>query len=248
MHRVIYLEETGVVRRAWRRPERIGRCVGASAALREKWNQFGRWRLPDGTSRIEGETVWQRCYRTRLSLPQQRCNRPFIKLNCAQIPLALLGGALWSRTGRFHRRRHAEVGPLRGGERARLFLMRVAIFPRIAGKAGCGVARTGVSAPVQYATPPRRVAWWRRRTGPFAWVPEAFRHGSLFRRNVFPIALPTPARRRAEDISALVSHFVHKYSNRMSNRSRRNNGRDGHSDAQPWPGTFEALQNFIGVR
>ena len=66
-----------------------------------------------------------------------------------------------------------------------------------------------------------------------------------YRLNVFPISLP-PLRVRPDDITALVAHFVHKFSARMSKRiSKLSKDALQAMKQHPWPGNVRELQNFL---
>ena len=74
---------------------------------------------------------------------------------------------------------------------------------------------------------------------------KQFRSDLYYRLNVFPIVVP-PLRQRAEDIQALVRHFVSKYARRMKKTLE-----SVPSEAMNaliryhWPGNIRELENFI---
>jgi formate hydrogenlyase transcriptional activator len=74
---------------------------------------------------------------------------------------------------------------------------------------------------------------------------KLFRMDLYYRLNVFPVAVP-PLRQRLDDIPMLVTHFVHKYAERMGKQIGKMK-----SDAMealvryPWPGNIRELQNVI---
>jgi formate hydrogenlyase transcriptional activator len=74
---------------------------------------------------------------------------------------------------------------------------------------------------------------------------KQFRMDLYYRLNVFPISLP-PLRLRPDDITALVAHFVHKFSARMSKRiSKISKDALQAMKQHPWPGNVRELQNFL---
>jgi transcriptional regulator with GAF, ATPase, and Fis domain len=72
-----------------------------------------------------------------------------------------------------------------------------------------------------------------------------FRIDLYYRLNVFPVQLP-PLRDRAEDIPALVTHFVDIFSRRMSKRITHIPPETLSAlSVYPWPGNVRELQNLI---
>jgi two-component system response regulator FlrC len=179
----------------------------------------------------------------------RRANKPFISINCAAIPEALLEselfghekgaftGAVARRIGKFE---EATGGTLLLDEisemdvRLQAKLLR-AIQERL-------IDRVGGTKPVPVDI--RIVATSNRNLN------EAVREGSfredlLFRLNVVNLKLP-PLRERPADIAALSDHFVEKYSkaNGLSLRTLSPEARAELVQA-PWPGNVRELENTL---
>jgi DNA-binding NtrC family response regulator len=179
----------------------------------------------------------------------KRAHRPFISINCAAIPEALLEselfghekgaftGAVARRIGKFE---EANGGTLLLDEisemdiRLQAKLLR-AIQERL-------IDRVGGTKPV--AVDIRILATSNRN------LTEAVREGSfredlLFRLNVVNLKLP-PLRERPGDIAALSDHFVAKYSkaNGLPPRTLSDAAREALKRA-PWPGNVRELENTL---
>ena len=179
----------------------------------------------------------------------RRRERPFVKLNCAAIPLRLLEselfghergaftGAVAQKTGRFEAANGGtlfldEIGDIPLELQAKLLrVLQEQEFERL----GSTYTRR-VNVRVVAATN-------QDLAGLVA--EKLFRMDLYYRLNVFPIALP-PLRHRTEDIPMLVAHFVRRYAASMAKQINKIP-----SDAMellvrhPWHGNIRELQNFI---
>jgi formate hydrogenlyase transcriptional activator len=224
--------------------------VGSSNALREVLDQI-RIVAPTGsTVLIEGETgTGKELVAHAIHTHSGRRGRPFVKLNCAAIPLGLLEselfghergaftGAVTQKRGRFEAADGGtlfldEIGDIPLELQAKLLrILQDQEFERLGSTYARRVDVRLVAATNQDLA--RLVAEKR------------FRMDLYYRLNVFPIALP-PLRLRTEDIPILVAHFLHKYAERMFKQISMVS-----QDAletflhYTWPGNIRELQNFI---
>jgi formate hydrogenlyase transcriptional activator len=178
-----------------------------------------------------------------------RRSRPFIKLNCAAIPLGLLEGELFGHergafTGAVARR----VGRFEAADRGSLFLdeagdihmelqaklLRVLQEGEFERLGGTQTLRTDV-----------RLIAATHRDLPALVASGQFRSDLYYRLNVFPIWVP-PLRERREDVPALVMHYVRSFAEGM-NKTIEQVPEEAmevmceHS----WPGNIRELRNFI---
>ena len=95
------------------------RIVGSSAEIRDVLDQVRTVAPTDAIVLIEGETgTGKELIAQAIHTGSRRRNRPFVKLNCAAIPLGLLESELFGHEkGAFTERRRAGVGTFRGGGR-----------------------------------------------------------------------------------------------------------------------------------
>jgi formate hydrogenlyase transcriptional activator len=204
----------------------------------------------DSTVLIEGETgTGKEVVANTIHAHSRRRDRPFVKLNCAAIPLGLLEselfghekgaftGAITQKMGRFEAASGGtlfldEIGDIPLELQAKLLrVLQEQEFERL----GSSYTRR-VDVRVIAATNQNLAGLIAERQ---------FRLDLFYRLNVFPITLP-PLRCRAEDIPMLVAHFVHKYARRMSKQiSKIAQGAMDTLMHYPWPGNIRELQNFV---
>ncbi len=179
----------------------------------------------------------------------KRAGRPFISINCAAIPEALLEselfghekgaftGAVARRIGKFE---EASGGTLLLDEisemdvRLQAKLLR-AIQERL-------IDRIGGGKPVPVDI---RIIATSNRNLADAVKEGTFREDLLFRLNVVNLKLP-PLRERPADVSALSDHFVDKYAkaNGLGRRALSEEARTALLKA-PWPGNVRELENTL---
>jgi two-component system response regulator FlrC len=179
----------------------------------------------------------------------KRASRPFISINCAAIPEALLESELFGHekgafTGavarRFGKFEEANGGTLLLDEisemdaRLQAKLLR-AIQERL-------IDRVGGTRPVPVDI---RILATSNRNLQDAVREGTFREDLLFRLNVVNLRLPA-LRDRPGDIAALAEHFVHKYAeaNGVGRRMLSAEARAALLKA-PWPGNVRELENTL---
>jgi transcriptional regulator with GAF, ATPase, and Fis domain len=178
-----------------------------------------------------------------------RCGRPFIKLNCAAIPLDLLESELFGHEkGAFTGAIAQKLGRFELADEGTLFLDEVGDIPpslqpkllRILQEQE--FERLGGSRTHQVDV--RLVAATHRDLAGMVKNGE-FRSDLYFRLNVFPVQLP-PLRERREDIPALVEHFVELVGRRVG-RQIDHIPEETMLDlcSYDWPGNIRELQNLI---
>ena len=232
------------------RERRFEQIIGASAALEAVLDHVQRVAPTDSTVLIQGETgTGKELVARAIHNISGRCGRPFVKVNCAAIPLDLLEselfghekgaftGAIAQKIGRFELADKGtllldEVGDIPPALQPKLLrVLQEQEFERL------GSGRT-------HSVDVRLVAATNRDLAEMVKRGE-FRIDLYYRLNVFPILVP-PLRARRDDIPALVTHFVDIFARRMHK----------HIDCIPdetmralcafeWPGNIRELQNLI---
>ena len=224
--------------------------VGSSAALRRVLDHIRTVAPTDSTVLIEGETgTGKELIAQAIHTLSTRRDRPFVKLNCAAIPLGLLESELFGHEkGAFTGAVAQKMGRFEAANGGTLFLDEIGDIPLELQAKLLRVLQEQkferLGSTYTHRVNVRVVAATNQDLATLV-AEKLFRMDLYYRLNVFPVALP-PLRRRAEDIPMLVAHFVHKYAERMA----KNIGKIT-SDAMdelvdyPWPGNIRELQNVI---
>jgi formate hydrogenlyase transcriptional activator len=224
--------------------------VGDSPALKEALQQVETVAPTDSTVLILGETgTGKEVIARAIHNLSARRDQPFVKVNCAAIPLGLLEselfghergaftGAIAQKIGRFELANHGtlfldEVGDIPLELQPKLLrVLQEQEFERL------GSAKTvKVDVRLIAATNADLVHMVEERR---------FRADLYYRLNVFPIRIP-PLRDRTGDIPLLVRYFTQKYARLMKKNIATIPG--AAMDAltrYPWPGNIRELENFI---
>ena len=178
-----------------------------------------------------------------------RRERPFVKLNCAAIPLGLLESELFGHEkGAFTGAIAQKVGRFELANKGTLFLDEVGDIPL---ELQAKLLRVLQEQEFERLGSTRthkvdvRVIAATHRDLPGMVKHSTFREDLYYRLKVFPISVP-PLRQRTEDIPKLVRHFTDLYARRMNKRvseipSETMDALVGYA----WPGNVRELQNFI---
>jgi formate hydrogenlyase transcriptional activator len=231
-------------------PGREHDIVGDSPAFVNVLNQVGIIAKSDSVTLIQGETGTGKEVIARAIHSQSlRSRGPFVKLNCAAIPSALLESELFGHErGAFTGAVAQTMGRFQQADNGTLFLDEIGDLPlelqpkllralqeREFERLGCGrTIRVNV----------RVVAATNQDLAQLVSARQ-FRADLYYRLNVIPLFLP-PLRERPDDIPRLVEHFVQKYATRF------NKPIDTIPEevmeclkAHDWPGNIRELQNFL---
>ncbi len=242
-----YLELPRDDRESWIGFEGI---VGSSAALRGVLGQIRTVAPTDSTVLIEGETgTGKELMAHAIHMHSRRSNRPFVKLNCAAIPLGLLESELFGHEkGAFTGAVAQKLGRFEAANGGTLFLDEIGDIPLELQAKLLRVLQEQeferLGSTYTHRVNVRVVAATNQDLATLV-AEKKFRMDLYYRVNVFPIALP-PLRHRVEDIPMLVAHFVRRYAQSMAKKIEKIT-----SDAMealvryPWPGNIRELQNFI---
>jgi transcriptional regulator with GAF, ATPase, and Fis domain len=229
---------------------RFEQIIGNSSALEAVLEQVERVAPTDSTVIIQGETgTGKELIAHAIHNLSSRCGRPFVRLNCAAIPLDLLESELFGHEkGAFTGAIAQKIGRFELADKGTLFLDEIGDIPPALQPKLLRVLqeqefeRLGSTRTHQVDV--RLVAATNRD------LEEMVNHGQFrsdlyYRLNVFPIQLP-PLRERREDIPALVSHFVERFGRRMG-REIDNIPTETMSalSSYQWPGNIRELQNLI---
>ena len=224
--------------------------IGSSARFRNVLDQINMVAPVDSAVLVQGETgTGKEVIAQAIHEAGPRRQNPFVAVNCAAIPSALLESELFGHErGAFTGAVAQTMGRFQSAARGTLFLDEIGDLPlelqpkllRVLQE--MQIERLGSRRTIQIDV--RVIA----ATNQDLWrmVQERkFRADLYYRLNVFPITLP-PLRERKDDIPLLIEHFVCKFAKRQ--------GKSIHCvpdevmevlKRHDWPGNIRELQNVI---
>jgi len=224
--------------------------VGTSPALRRVLSSIAQVAPTDSTVLITGETgTGKELVARAIHKHSARAGRPFVSVNCAATPPALIASELFGHergafTGAVGRR-EGRFELAAGGT---LFLDEVGELPPETQVALLRVLqerefeRVGGDRPIRTDV---RVIAATNRDLDTALAEKTFRTDLFYRLNVFPLDVPA-LRERRSDIPLLVEHFTQRFGARAGKRITRI--QKAVLDAlqlYDWPGNIRELQNLI---
>src|SRR5271166_1665232 len=229
---------------------RFEQIIGSSPALEAVLEQVERVATTGSTVLIQGETgTGKELIAQAIHNISSRCGRPFVRLNCAAIPLDLLESELFGHEkGAFTGAIAQKIGRFEMADKGTLFLDEVGDIPptlqpkllRVLQEQEFERLGSGRTHQVDV----RLVAATNRNLAEMV-ARNEFRSDLYYRLNVFPIVLP-PLRARTEDIPELVSHFVDRFSHRMGKHIAYVPPETMAAfQSFAWPGNIRELQNLI---
>ena len=229
---------------------RFEQIIGNSLALEAVLEQVERVAPTDSTVLIEGETgTGKELIAQAIHNLSSRCGRPFVRLNCAAIPLDLLESELFGHEkGAFTGAIAQKIGRFELADKGTLFLDEVGDIPaplqpkllRVLQEQEferLGSTRTHQVDVRLVAATNRDLAEMVNR--------GQFRSDLYYRLNVLPVMLP-PLRARSEDIPALVTHFAGIFGRRMGRQIEHIPAETMSAlNSYQWPGNIRELQNLV---
>jgi transcriptional regulator with GAF, ATPase, and Fis domain len=232
------------------RDRQFDHIVGNSRPLEAVLEKVERVAPTTSTVLIQGETgTGKELIAKAIHNISPRYDRPFVKVNCAAIPLDLLESELFGHErGAFTGAIAQKIGRFELADKGTLFLDEVGDIPlplqpkllRVLQEQEFERLGSGRTHRVDV----RVVAATHRDLEQMVKGNE-FRSDLYYRLNVFPVLLP-PLRARQEDIPKLITHFVGFYGRQIGKRIEHI-GEETMAAllSYPWPGNVRELQNLI---
>ena len=224
--------------------------IGSSAEFRSVLDEVSMVAPVDCAVLIQGETgTGKEVVARAIHETSPRRKNPFVAVNCAAIPSALLESELFGHErGAFTGAVTQRMGRFQAADQGTLFLDEIGDLPlelqpkllRVLQEKEIerlgGGARLAVDVRVIAAT--NQDLWGMVQE-------RKFRADLFYRLNVFPINLP-PLRERTDDIPALVHYFVKHYAERAGKNIEHVDRRTLELfEAYDWPGNVRELQNIV---
>jgi DNA-binding NtrC family response regulator len=224
--------------------------VGDSAAMLRVRHRISRMARADATVLVTGESgTGKELVARALHEQSARRGRPFVAVNCAAIPEALLESELFGhRRGAFTDAKGDRIGLFEACDGGTLFLDEIGEMPMGLQAKLLRVLQDREVRPLGATTPikvdVRVVAATNRRLDQEC-AEQRFRSDLYYRISVLRIDLP-PLRARREDIPALVTHFLAQ----LRTRTGRNIATPSSEVLRrictaEWPGNVRELKNAL---
>jgi nitrogen regulation protein NR(I) len=224
--------------------------VGNGPGMQEVFKAIGRVAPTPATVLVRGETgTGKEMVARAVYHYSRRADKPFLTVNCAAIPEALLESELFGHEkGAFTGAERRRIGKFEQCDGGTLFLDEVGDMTPLTQAKILRVLqeqqfeRVGGTETVK--TDARLIAATHRDLEGMI-AAGTFREDLYYRLNVCTIRLP-PLRERTEDILPLVSHFLRRYRGEFGKEVRAVD--PAAADALrgfPWPGNVRQLQSVV---
>jgi formate hydrogenlyase transcriptional activator len=228
----------------------MSELIGSSPKFRALLDEINMVAPVDSAVLVRGETgTGKEVVAQAIHAASPRRQQPFVAINCAAIPAALLESELFGyERGAFTGAVTQREGRFQAADRGTLFLDEIGDLPlelqpkllRVLQERQVerlGSSRT-IPVNVRVIAATNQDLWGMVQE-------KKFRADLYYRLNVFPINLP-PLRERQGDIPLLVSHFVRKFAERQGKvvdciPEDVMEALESHH----WPGNIRELQNYI---
>jgi PAS domain S-box-containing protein len=224
--------------------------IGATAGLAQVMTKVARVAPTDASVLITGESgTGKELIARALHSRSIRAEKPFIKVNCAALPVGLVESELFGHErGAFSGAIQRRIGRFELADTGTIFLDEIGEIPidvqvkllrvlqeREFERLGNSLS---IKSDVRVLAATNRDLQKSMREG-------GFRSDLFYRLNVFPIALP-PLRERIGDIPLLTHFFVQKHAARLARRIEAVEPESLRRLVQyTWPGNIRELENVI---
>jgi two-component system response regulator HydG len=243
-------EQVKVLSAAVARSDRFGEMIGVSPAMRELYDLLERVSDSESSILITGESgTGKELVARSIHRRSRRKTGPFVAVNCAAVPEALLESELFGHAkGAFTDARAERKGLFLEATGGTLFLDEIGEMPLpmqaklLRALEESSVRPVGSDKEVGFDV---RLLSATNRDLEAAVEDSRFREDLFFRINVIPIEVP-PLRARGTDVLLLAQHFV----NTLSERSGKKVAGIAENAAErllaySWPGNVRELRNVI---
>jgi transcriptional regulator with PAS, ATPase and Fis domain len=224
--------------------------IGDSAAIRRLREEVERCAASSAKVLITGETgVGKELVASHIHAISGRGSRPFVAINCASVPDALLESELFGHVkGSFTGAHRDAVGKLASANGGTVFLDEVAeMSPRMQALLLRFLQHGEVQRLGADGAPRRvdvRVLSATTRSLPELVETGAFREDLYYRLNIVHIHVP-PLRERLEDIPTLAEHFLTTWNDGAGRLLTLPPQTFGALQQHDWPGNVRQLESYL---
>ena len=243
-------QELEALRRKAQRRRKADLIIGTSPSVTEVRRLIGTVARTDVAVAVSGETgTGKELVARTLHEQSERSDRPFVVVDCAALPEALLENELFGHeAGAFTGADRKTAGLLAEADGGTAFIDEIGEMPLLVqGKLlrflqTKEFRRVGASKQTRVDV---RVVTATNRDLEAEVARGRFRQDLFYRINVFPLRLP-PLRERREDIALLADHFVRAIAKEMGRATESFTAEAAALlAAQEWPGNVRQLENVV---
>ncbi|RDV38965.1 sigma-54-dependent Fis family transcriptional regulator [Bradymonadaceae bacterium TMQ3] len=224
--------------------------VGQAALMREAVGRVRQVAPSDATVLITGESgTGKELFARMIGRLSKRADKPFVTINCAALPEALLESELFGyEKGAFTGATQRKIGRFEAADGGTLFLDEIGeLSPQVQVKL-LRVLQEGTFERLGSNTPTRvdvRVVAATHKDLEAELREGTFREDLYYRLNVIDIKIP-PLRHRMEDVPLLSEHFLRRY-NEKNHRQIAGFTPEALQamEAYHWPGNVRELENVV---
>ncbi len=248
-HKNQITQENSRLRAELRRKYAGTRPVAAAPAMQQLLHQAERAALVDATLLITGETgTGKGVFARHVHALSLRADKPFIPINCAAIPGALLESELFGIEAGVASGVQARMGRFEQASGGAILLDEIGDMPLESQAKLLHVIETGTVERVGGRKPIRvgvRIMAATHRDLEKCVAEGSFRADLFYRLNVMRLHIP-PLRERKEDIPLLSRLFLSRLAARLPlAASSLSRGALARLMAHPWPGNVRELENEL---
>ncbi|TVQ39823.1 MAG: GAF domain-containing protein [Spirochaetaceae bacterium] len=224
--------------------------VFQSSSMKERVAMVDRLAVTDSSVLILGESgVGKELFAEQIHIRSHRSTRPFIRVNCAALPEALLESELFGHVkGAFTDAQNDRRGRFELADSGTIFLDEIGDLPLTLQAKMLRVLQNQTFERVGSSQPMRvdvRIIAATNKDIDEAVAEGSFRRDLYYRLNVLPLYVP-PLRERLEDIPVLAQHFLNRFRREIKKQVA------GFSEqamqemlSYSWPGNVRELENSI---
>jgi len=229
--------------------ERYAPLLSGSAAIRPIKELVENIANTDATVLIRGESGVGKDFIARaIHEVSDRRNQPFVKVNCAALPVELLESELFGHEkGAFTGAYRRKFGQVEYANKGTLYLDEIGELPQAVQAKLLHVLqdlrfnRVGGREPINVDV---RIIAATNRNLELAISRGEFREDLYYRLNVVEVWVP-PLRERREEIPGLVSYFLEKLNTQYRKTKQLSPATMARLIEHPWPGNVRELENAI---